>query len=174
MEQSLLCWKFWFGPQTFGLLVKDISRLKKILHWKNSRPGQLGSASLPWHKSFTLEALTDSNARLKLGLSKIKVKRVLFRNSCHAKPLCSLFLIWRNWAEMQSYYVCFINLLCLLNLICKEFQSITRSTDVSSWQPVISVCSKVIFLLDSPCKRFEIHHLTISHFMPACYFRSRN
>lgn len=75
---------------------------------------------------------------------------------------------------MQSYYVCFINLLCLLNLICKEFQSITRSTDVSSWQPVISGCSEVIFLLDSPCERFEIHHLTISHFMPACYFRSRN
>lgn len=157
MELDWPCWKFWFGPRTSGLLVKNISRLRKISHWKNVRSGQRGNTSSPWHERLNLEVLTNSNTELNQDWSNIKAKHVLFKNSCHAEAFYLLFLIWRNWAEIQSYYVWFINLLCLLNLICQEFQSITRSTDVSSWQPVISGCSEVIFLLDSPCESFEIH-----------------
>lgn len=160
---KVLIWapKFW-------IVNEGDSETEKNLTLKERGIRSVKEHFLTWHKRLNLEALTNSDTELQWGC---RAKCLPFKTSCPAEAFYSLFLIWRNWAEIQSYDVWFIN---LLHLICQESQSITRSTDVSSWQPVISGCSEVIFLLDFPCERFQIHHYTISHFMPSCYFRSRN
>lgn len=164
MELDWPCWKFWFGPRTSGLLVKNTSRLWKS-HTGRMRE-QVSEGPLPRHgMKGWIWILIDSNAELNWDRSGIKARRIFFRNSCHAEAFCLLFLIQRNRAEIRSYDVWFINLLCLLNLICQEFQSITRSTDVSSWQPVISGCSEVIFLLDPPAKGLKF---TIKQYHVSC------
>lgn len=120
-------------------------------------------ASLPWHKSLNLEALTNSNTELSMDWSKIKEKCVLFRNSCNAKVSAHYFQ-YEETGLICKIIIFVLLIYSVLNLVCQEFQSIIRRTDVSSRQPVIQAAQKKFFTCIPPMKglKFIIKQCGIS------------
>ena len=155
----------------FWVAGKEYLKTEKISPWKNARSGQWGNTTSPWHDRLNLEVLTNSNTELIWDRSDIKARCVFFRNSCHAEAFYSLVL--RRRAESRSCYVWFINLLCSTSYV-RNFRASPEAQMSAVGSQWFLAAQRSFFTWIPPCERFEIHHWTISYFIPACYFRSRN